>query len=477
MRSLVLLLILAARPASAELLAAAGKVDISPDLSRHRIYMAGFGAKGRRPVGIHDPLTARVLVLREGRTTVAIVGLDLLGFYRNDVLDLRARAGFTGEGRYLFVSATHQHSGPDTLGLWGPFIGVSGVAARYHSELKDKVAAKIKELESALVPASLEAFSAPTDPRGLCRDSRDPVVINPYLAALRLKARDGKALATVVNWSCHPEVLGRTNRLLTADFPGPLCDQVEEGGGGACVFLNGTIGGLMTPDIKDDKENFYEAQRIGSEVGRRALKGLASARKADKPALSYASKTVRVPVENSRYLSFLPALVFGHKLYDRDGNALPKWKTRWLALKHVLLRLGDADRPWVETEVSRIDLGPVRLLGIPGELFPEVAVGGYDGKFRAGHPLIMPDNPDPPDLAKAPKGPYLMELLGAPVPIVVGLANDELGYLLPEYDFKTRGTLTMLPRMPGHYEETNSIGRSATGIIAAAAAELTSARK
>ena len=50
-------------------------------------------------------------------------------------------------------------------------------------------------------------------------------------------------------------MIGRENRLLTADFPGPLCARVEEKTGGQCLFLNGVIGGLMTPDTK--VENFY----------------------------------------------------------------------------------------------------------------------------------------------------------------------------------------------------------------------------
>ena len=82
------------------------------------------------------------------------------------------------------------------------------------------------------------------DPKGLCRDSRDPVVIDPDLAALGLKDKDGRAIATVVNWACHPETLGRENRLITADFPGALCAKVEQDTGGTCLFFNGPIGGL-----------------------------------------------------------------------------------------------------------------------------------------------------------------------------------------------------------------------------------------
>lgn len=466
--ALLLLFLAPARPAAA-LDAAAAKVDISPDLKTEKVLMAGFGAVGRKPQGIHDPLYARLLVLREGKTTVAVVGLDLLGFTRNDVADLRRLAGYDVPGRALFLGSTHTHSGPDTLGLWGPVIGVSGVNLKYHARLKSKVAEALKLLESQLRPVTASGARGALDPRGLCRDSRDPVVVDPDLGVLRLTGRDGKAVATVVNWSCHPEVLGPANRLITADYPGPLCARVEEKTGGACLFLNGMIGGLMTPDIK--AENFYEAQRVGAAVADAAL-ALKTSSAPSRP-LSYRSELVRVPVENSRYRLFLFALTFGHKLYAADGTPLAGWKRWTLSLRQLFLGLTDKTEPWVETEVSVLDIGPARLLGIPAEAFPELALGGYDGKYSFGRPAITPGNPNPPDLSKAPKGPYLRDLVKAQAPMLVGLANDELGYLVPGYDFKVSPTKSMLPRLPGHhYEETNSIGPSATGIITDAAARL-----
>jgi hypothetical protein len=158
-------LLASARPAFA-LDAAAAKVDISPDLKTEKVLMAGFGAVGRKPAGIHDPLYARILVLREGGVTAAVVGLDLLGFTRNDVSDLRKLAGFDVPGRSLFLSSTHTHSGPDTLGLWGPIIGVSGVNLKYHARLKAKIADALKLLESQLRPVRSEGARGSLDPRG-----------------------------------------------------------------------------------------------------------------------------------------------------------------------------------------------------------------------------------------------------------------------------------------------------------------------
>ena len=52
---------------------------------------------------------------------------------------------------------------------------------------------------------------------------------------------------------------------------------------------------------------------------------------------------------------------------------------------------------------------------------------------------------------------------------VIGLANDELGYILPVEDFKYPWN----PYKPGkHYEETNSIGKDITPKVMNALREL-----
>ena len=446
--------------------AAAAKVDITPDLKTEKVWLAGFGAKGRRPAGVHDRLYARIVLLREGKKTVALVGLDLLGFYLNQTHALR-RAWAQGDAdKRLFVHATHTHSGPDTLGLWGPMVGISGINPGYMTRIEQRIAQTLVLLETQLRPATASGAHGTLNPRGLCRDSRAPQIIDPNLGVLRLKGVDGKAVATIVNWSCHPEVMGHENMLITADYPGPLCARIEEKTGGQCLFLNGVIGGLMTPDTQTS--SFYETARIGASVADAAL---AMKTEAAGRGLSYRVEKTLVPVENSRYLMFLHALTTGHALHDAHGRPLAVSRAWALSLRHILFGLTENIRPWIETEVSVLDIGPARLLGMPAEVFPELAIGGYDGRYSFGSTVAAPDASEI-ILQDAPKGPYLRELIKAPVPMIVGLANDELGYLVPGYDFKIRSSKTMLPRLPGHYEETNSIGPSATKILTAAAARL-----
>lgn len=470
-------LLIACSASAASWRAAVGTRDITPNLSEHRIYLAGYGAKGRRPTAIHDSLYARSLVISDGKATVAIVAVDSIGIFHEDVLDIRRQLNWDSKTKYLMVAATHDHAAPDTLGLWGPLPGVSGVDPKYQKHWKTAVVELVRELEGRMEPAQLAAAETKLDPSGLCFDHRDPVVIDPYLNVLSLKSAKGRALGTVVRWSCHPEALERDNYGVSADYPGALCAKVEKETGAPCVFLSGIIGGLMSPEI--DRQDSVEiaraeAKRVGEAVAAAALAAAKTAEPISAERFGFKSLTLPIPIENARYTLFLRSLAFGHVLYDEGGKPLPTWKSYWLPLKHLLFYpLQDRDRPRIATEVVRLMFGSIDLLGIPGELFPELALGGYQGQYRFKHPLIRPGNARPPDLTKAPKGPYLRDKMKGKHKWLVGLANDELGYIVPEYDFIATPSRTMSPRPKGHhYEETNSVGRSATPLLIGAMEEV-----
>ncbi|MHB2025820.1 MAG: neutral/alkaline non-lysosomal ceramidase N-terminal domain-containing protein [Elusimicrobiota bacterium] len=457
--------------AEAAWFAAAGKADITPNLSQERVWIAGFGADGRKPTGIHDKLYVRALLISDGKKTTALVAIDSIGLFRRDVDAIRKEAGWSGRTRYLFVSATHSHSAPDSLGLWGRFPGISGVNTEYRSRVIKTAADLVRRLKKQMAPAVLYAARTDVNPRGLCRDSRDPVIIDPELDTLQLRRpKTNAVIGTLVRWSCHPEVLWDDNTQISADYPGVLCRRIENKTGGACVFESGVIGGLLTPDADRRggvSQEIKEMNRIGKTVANDALKAVSHARPIPSGTVSFRFETPLIPVENSRYLLLLPSLTFGHRILNRYGRPLSRLDAYLLALKELLFfPIPKSEEPRVRTEAALIRIGPIKILGIPGEMFPELDIGGYHGRYSFGYSLIKPKNPNPPDLALAPKAPYLRQELKARIGIVVGLANDELGYIIPNYDFKISRTRLMLPRLPGdHYEETNSIGPSAAKIL------------
>jgi hypothetical protein len=73
--------------------------------------------------------------------------------------------------------------------------------------------------------------------------------------------------------------------------------------------------------------------------------------------------------------------------------------------------------------------------------------------------LVRPNHENPPALSEAPQGPYLKEKMPGEVIFVVGMGHDELGYIVPSYDFKLSEDGAYFFEAEGdHYEETNSVG-------------------
>src|SRR2546430_10921304 len=137
-------------PARAEFQAAAGKIDITPTGT---CFIAGY-SNNRRSEGVHDPLWARCLVMRNGAATVALVSCDAIGISRYTGQKIRALVKSVPTANVL-VGATHTHSGADTQGLWGPNSQTSGVDRAWLDDVVHRVAELIDSRAGMLRPARL----------------------------------------------------------------------------------------------------------------------------------------------------------------------------------------------------------------------------------------------------------------------------------------------------------------------------------
>jgi hypothetical protein len=432
-----LLLLLAAAPAAPGLQIGFAKRTITPAVGREPVYMAGFGLN-RRATGVHDDLWARAVAVSDGRQKVAIVSVDLIGLFQAEVLKARELLQQKAPGATLVVASTHVHEGPDTMGLWGPGRFTSGVDPRYLERVRATIAEAAAEALARVAPARLVMAKARTP--GLVEDGRLPRVIDDTLVALQAVGEDGRTLGTVVNWSSHPEALGGKNTLLTSDFAHFLRARIEERLGGTCVFLVGSIGGLMTPlGLKladgDGKaipaDSFLLAQAVGERAADAALSALASGTPSVSSTLEHRSATVFVPLENRlfRLAAFLG--VMERELFSKGRPATTVF--------------GDDLR----TEVGYLRIGDAEALLVPAEIYPELVLGGIQ------------DPQDPgADFPAAPRERALFSLLSAEHKLVLGLANDEIGYVMPRSQWDAKAPFAY-GRKEDQYGEVNSVGPSA----------------
>lgn len=447
------------------------------------IWIAGFG-NGRAMQTVHDAIEARAVVLSSGDTSVGIVTIDTVGWFYDDTVRVREAVADLALD-LVIVQATHNHEGPDTLGQWGSRFGERGVDDRYQQEVIDGCAAALTAAAQGQVEVSMRVGSSDTaapfgakGSRNTVRDSRDPVIIDELVGAAHFTDASGETVATLVSWGNHPEVLSSRNTALTSDFSWALREAVEEGVayesrtqaglGGVAVYLQGAVGGLMTPlgitvtdwdGVDHSDSNFEKARALGDVVGALVLDAVASGADAAAPTVSFGALTVEMPVENQGFQALFLVGVFEREIFGYDDS----------------IPLDEDNIPKLRTELDLVRVGPLSLLTIPGEITPELVVGGFDGSrvFTDEVPFIDPDNENPPDISQAPSGPFLREQLGTEHAWVLGLGNDELGYLVPPYNYVLDENLPYLSEAPGdHYEETNSLGESATPAVLDAAATL-----
>ena len=111
--------------------------------------------------------------------------------------------------------------------------------------------------------------------------------------------------------------------------------------------------------------------------------------------------------------------------------------------------------------MSYLRLGPASIITNPGELLPELFIGGYNGEYAGKYPFINTTKPNAPDVSRAPKPPYLIDVMdGDPkLRMTWGMTHDFIGYIVPRYNWVLDDKKPYLEEAAGdHYEETNSIG-------------------
>jgi hypothetical protein len=444
------------RPAAAELTAGFAEADITPAVETKPVYLAGFG-NNRKATGIHDRLKARAVVLGDGKTKLALVSVDLVGFFHGSVLNVRKQlSGFD----YVLVSSTHNHEGPDTLGLWGPTTPLprSGIDPDYMKFIEKQVAQAVRDADKNAKPATarLGSVKAPE----LLHDGREPYVKHDDLVVLEFSAAGGQLLGVLVQWNNHPETLSSKNTLVSADYVGYTVDALRKKHGCPVAYFTGTVGGLMTSlhvPIKDEQGKelhdgtFEKTERYGLLLAERANEALAAAKPVQLTPLSVRSREIFLPMTNRVYKG---AQLLG--ILDRPSFL-------WTGDPYKAEPAGkdDSDKPQcIRSEVAILKLGELEAVAIPGEIYPELVLDKVQDPVDPG--ADFPDAPIEPAVYKQLKGPHRM---------IFGLANDEIGYILPKRQWDEKPPFCY-GRTTAQYGESNSIGPDAGPIICRAIKEL-----
>lgn len=457
--------------------------------------MAGYNHDGPyyTASGVHDPVWARALVLEQGGTRVGLVSLDVVGFFYPQVEEIRRRVSDLGL-THLIVASTHTHGGTDSLGLWGPNRLTDGKDPRFMDHILRRSELALREAVGKLVPAKLKFAMAktPTLFGWLINDLRDPIVIDDQILVMAVDDLQGRAIATVINWTPHPETMGGTNSLITSDFPHYVREGIEKGGfrvdgrrwegrGGMAIYFSGSVGGLLSTlrlEVRDEDQkvlpqrSWAMTQRVGEIIAGTVLEALKDQDYVDLHRIEVRSSKLFIPIENQLFKHLLAQGVIQREAYTQGKLAGPRGED---ALTEVdVLTLFSPDE------------AVAQFVTVPGEPFPEITIGGYlgdeercwlyterkrrlDGRGKervaAAHPQV-------------PTEPILRHHMSARYKFIIGLGNDELGYIVPANDF-IPPVYKPRPRFgtdrcgdDHHYEESMSLGSQTAPLLAKAIVDL-----
>jgi hypothetical protein len=405
------------------------------------IWIAGFGSS-RAANGIHDDLWARTMVIDDGTTRIAIVAIDAIGYFNDDVIDIRSRIPKEAGITYAIIASNHDHEAPDLMGIWGESPLKSGVNKVYMEYVKNQVVKSIVTAVEKIRPARLSISQDLTGAIPYVKDTRKPEVFDSGLRLIKaVDKENGQILGSLISWADHPETLWSKNLLISSDFPHYIREGVEKGVfkndslvkqgiGGVAVYINGAIGGLMCTHpsltVKDPVTNeefsepsFQKAEAQGKAVALLALKAMENPTdEMDGGQISLFAKTIYLPVDNTLF-----------QLGTALGT-LDRGTTGWMRMR---------------SEISAFNLGPLSFVTIPGEIYPEIVNGGVEA-------------PEGRDFAIDPiESTPIREMMTGKYKFVFGLANDEIGYIVPKSQWDVNAPYTY-ERNDSPYGEENSLG-------------------
>jgi hypothetical protein len=233
--------------------------DITPPVG---IYARNWGAATHDvATGVHRPLTLTALTFQtDDEKPLVLIAADL-GWWRSRDVEWTVRGrvleALDLHPSRLMICFSHTHAGP-----------VLGIAERHQNGgefiepyLQTLTQAAIRAAQNALQEAQLRVLDWSYGHCTLAtnRDLPDPndasgqrVLVgfnaaqksDTTLLVGRVCEPDGKMVASLVNYACHPTTLAWDNKLISPDYVGAMRQTIEDQTQAPCLFLQGASGEL-----------------------------------------------------------------------------------------------------------------------------------------------------------------------------------------------------------------------------------------
>ncbi len=469
---------------------------------------------------VEDDLFVRTICLDDGsgRGKTAFAVVDCIGLSNKNVRLVREMLkDFMAENNIacLNVVSTHDHSAVDTMGIWGPVPSVykhnkavlngnksgelkNSVDEGYMAFLLGTIAASVRQaclsMKSGKLYAaqmgnnSRERFNEDDDivGQGLSDylwDRRPPRDNSTLLTRLRFVPDDKNVKPTlIVSCAGHPYINSlpirgkNSGRTISGDFVYYMGDTLEKADYNF-LFFNGAVEAVYPHRLYSDKlKNIGQAKAVGSEL---AMITLAMTKTPEQiaadPVLSpdIYEKTMGIfgEGEKSQYASWL----------EKKGERIvPEQEVEPLLNIRVAEALLKVDNP-IYILIGKLHIGSFGIYRTPDGAYNGLTEVGYMELGKTLKFAMIPGEMDPSITSGTlvMKGenvwsgedfplPSIEEIAGTDKLCVIGLANDAIGYIIPDNDFLMVffGSSDRAYKLFGsHYQEIFSFGKTTASTL------------
>ncbi len=459
--------------------------------------LGGGGNNPRFYTRVADSVGARALVVGNGRTAIAVEVVDqegLFNVYADRIRAMVAKAGVHLRG--IYISATHDESAPDSLGLGGISQTTSGVDNFWVGYMVRQSASAIERAYRAMRPARIR-YSEVLEPSDLrqCWSSY-PFVDDQHVPLLQAvtAGRRPRVVATLASVSQHAETLGFNggpqSDWVSSDWVGFFRDALQRALGGIAIEMAGSVGSVESPEVYSGSisrvpDEFVDAShpagcRTLFKVGRVTdvagklhvpigYNGETKAFGVDmaKPIVAAlrrgawywsgsnriwgATTNICVPLTNALFALGAKLGVFAQR---------PGYNAN-CSVRNPVLANGTTTGTSLQSQVGAFGIGDGEFIAVPGEAFPFTFFRGFLGPQ---------DMPDPSQSLPA----WPLPSMHARFRFFDGLAEDMLGYIFPAGNAVGIPTLSNLNPAStdrfgcGHSDDSESTGAQTGNIVGAA---------
>ena len=461
-----------------------------------------------------DDMKARVIAIEDGsgRGVSVFATIDCIGMTNGDIKKIRQALVEKADGKYDFaainVESTHAHSCIDTEGLWTNLFGKMiknmpkalfhigtpepGTDEKYMTMLYDRVSDAMLEACDSMVTGTMTYARKDIGEQYFDNKNRSSAsALMTDMVRLAFTPDDETVDPTyIINMAAHPDVAGlatdfvldgeavNTGRQLSGEYPYYMGETLAAAGVN-CMFFNGAIAGIYIARgaTNDSQPQYWRAEqsaRYGQEMA--------------KIALAMTMTLDEIKTGDLKDILYNEEIINKEMAYvEENGGEYTLWCENWepveevdvdplfnIVIKEVfvpvtnpliilagklnlanykVLRTGFRKYE-ICTEIGYIEFGrQLKAVMMPGEVVQDIVAGGSsltaDGSYSGK------------DFEYAP----LVGIFGDEDLICFGLANDAVGYIVPDNDY-------CMCIAFDHYQELISLGSGVASTVVKGLSEI-----